>query len=173
MTSSLSKSCIPSFLNVLANLNHLMDKAVADAKARNFEGKVLFDFRLAPDMLPLKNQILIACDVAKFCISRISGLEAPKFDDTEQTLEELQTRIQNTINWIKSVPTNALDGLEEKEITFPVGKQATKTMKALDYLNSWAIPNVYFHVTTAYNILRHNGVKLGKGDYLLGTANQA
>lgn len=173
MTSSLSKSCIPSFLNVLANLNHLMDKAVADAKARNFEGTVLFDFRLAPDMLPLKNQILIACDVAKFCISRISGLEAPKFDDTEQTLEELQTRIQNTINWIKSVPTNALDGLEEKEITFPVGKQATKTMKALDYLNSWAIPNVYFHVTTAYNILRHNGVKLGKGDYLLGPANQA
>jgi len=148
-----------------------MDKAIADAKARGYEGKVLFDFRLAPDMLPLKTQILIACDAAKLCVSRISGLEAPKFDDTEQTLEELQSRIQNTINWLKSVPSNALDGLEEKEITFPVGKQATKTMKALDYLNYWAIPNVYFHVTTAYNILRHNGVKIGKADYLLGSAN--
>jgi hypothetical protein len=130
---------------------------------------VLVDFRLAPDMLPLKNQILIACDAAKLCVARISGLEAPKFPDSESSLEDLQSRIQKTLDWIKSVPTNALDGLEEKQITFPVGKEATKTMKALDYVSFWALPNVYFHVTTAYNILRHNGVQIGKRDYLVGS----
>ena len=114
---------------------------------------------------------MIACDAAKFCVSRISGLEAPKFDDKEASLEELAERIQKTVDWIKTVPSNALDGLEEKEITFPIGKDATKTMKALDYLITWVIPNVYFHVTTTYNILRHNGVPLGKRDYLLGAAN--
>ena len=120
-------------------------------------------------MLPLKNQILIACDAAKLCVARISGLEAPKFPDSESSLEDLQSRIQKTLDWIKSVPTNALDGLEEKQITFPVGKEATKTMKALDYVSFWALPNVYFHVTTAYNILRHNGVQIGKRDYLVGS----
>ena len=171
MTTTLTNVTIPQFVNILGNLHHLIAKGISDAKARNYESKVLFDFRLAPDMLPLKVQVLIACDAAKFCVSRISGLEAPKFDDKEASLEELAERIQKTVDWIKTVPSNALDGLEEKDITFPVGKDATKTMKALDYLNTWALPNVYFHVTTTYNILRHNGVQLGKRDYLLGAAN--
>ena len=122
-------------------------------------------------MLPLKNQILIACDAAKLCVARVSGLEAPKFADSEVTLEDLHERIQKTLNWIRSAPAHALDGLEDKEITFPVGKEATKTMRAQDYVSFWALPNVYFHVTTAYNILRHNGVQIGKRDYLVGSAD--
>ena len=169
MTTTLSNVSIPAFQNVLGNLAHLIEKAQLDSKTRGFDSKVLVDFRLAPDMLPLKNQILIACDAAKLCVARISGLEAPKFPDSESSLEDLQSRIQKTLDWIKSVPTNALDGLEEKQITFPVGKEATKTMKALDYVSFWALPNVYFHVTTAYNILRHNGVQIGKRDYLVGS----
>ena len=173
MTTTLSSVTIPRFLNILGNLSHLLDKAELDAKSRNYDSKVLVDYRLAPDMLPLKTQILIACDAAKFCIARISGAEAPKFADSESTMEELNSRIKKTVEWIRSVPANALDGLEDKEVTFPVGKEATKTMRAIDYVNMWAIPNVYFHVTTTYNILRHNGVQIGKRDYLVGAANLA
>ena len=168
MTTTLSSTSIPVFINILTNLSHLIDKAQSDSKTRGFDSKVLVDFRLAPDMLPLKNQVLIACDAAKLCVSRMSGLEAPKFPDTEATLEELSQRIHKTLDWIRSVPSNALDGLEEKLVTFPVGKEATKTMRGHDYVNFWALPNVYFHVTTAYNILRHNGVQIGKRDYLVG-----
>jgi len=171
MSTSLSNFTIPGLVNILNNLSHLLEKAQVDAKTRGYDSKVLVDYRLAPDMLPLKTQILIACDAAKFCVSRLSGIEAPKFPDTEASLEELHQRIEKTVEWIRSVPANALDGQEEKEITFPVGKEATKTMRGLDYVTLWAIPNVYFHVTTTYNILRHNGVQIGKKDYLVGSAN--
>ena len=171
MSTTLSNFTIPGLVNILSNLSHLIEKAQADAKTRGYDSKVLVDYRLAPDMLPMRTQILIACDAAKFCVSRLSGLEAPKFSDTEATLEELHQRIEKTVEWIRSVPANALDGLEDKEITFPVGKEATKTLRGLDYVTTWAIPNVYFHVTTTYNILRHNGVQIGKKDYLVGSAN--
>ena len=171
MSTTLSSTSIPAFLNILGNLSHLIEKAQLDAKTRGYDSKVLVDFRFAPDMLPLKNQILIACDAAKLCVARVSGLEAPKFADSEVTLEDLHERIQKTLNWIRSAPAHALDGLEDKEISFPVGKEATKTMRAQDYVSFWALPNVYFHVTTAYNILRHNGVQIGKRDYLVGSAD--
>jgi hypothetical protein len=168
MSISMSSASLPIFQTALTNLSHCLAKAQAYAQAKKFDSVVLAQYRLAPDMLPFTRQVLIACDAAKLCVARLSGLEAPKFDDTETTLDELMGRIQKTLDWLTTVPASALDGTEQKSITFPVGKDKTRTMTGEDYLKHWAIPNVFFHVTTAYAILRHNGVELGKGDYLLG-----
>ncbi|MDP3578919.1 DUF1993 domain-containing protein [Methyloversatilis sp.] len=170
MSITLSSASLPVFRTALTNLHHLLDKARADAAARGYDPQVLVAYRLAPDMLPFKSQVFIACDAAKLCAARLGGLEAPKFDDTENTLEELQGRIQKTLDWLATVPASAIDGQEAREITFPVGKAGTRTMLGEDYLKGWALPNVFFHVTTAYVILRHNGVPLGKRDYLVGSA---
>jgi hypothetical protein len=103
-------------------------------------------------------------------VARISGVEAPKFEDNEASFGELKARIQKTLDYLQSVPASALDGKEDKEITFPVGRDKTRTMTAQAYLTTWALPNFFFHVTTTYAILRHNGVDLGKADYLAGSA---
>ncbi len=158
------------FVQFLGNLRHLLVKAQADVTARGYDEQALVQYRLAPDMLPFKIQICIACDAAKLCVARITGLDAPKYENTEITLAELVQRIDNTVAWLKTVPASAIDGQEDKEVTFPVGKAATRTMTAQAYLMTWALPNMYFHITTAYNILRHNGVVIGKGDYLTGSA---
>jgi hypothetical protein len=121
-------------------------------------------------MLPFTRQVLIACDAAKNGVARISGVEAPKFDDTEASFPELKARIQKTLDYLATVPSDKLDGTEAREITFPVGRDNTRTMKAEAYLKHWALPNFFFHITMAYAILRHNGVELGKSDYLLGGA---
>ena len=168
MTISMSSASVPVFKNMLGNLSHLLDKAQAHAEAKKFDPSALTQYRLAPDMLPFTRQILIACDAAKNGIARISGVEAPKFEDKEATFPELKERIQKTLDYLDSVPAAKLDGTEDKEITFPSGRDSTRTMKAQAYLLNWAMPNVFFHVTTAYAILRHNGVELGKGDYLMG-----
>lgn len=165
---SMSSASVPVFHTMLNNLNHLLGKAQAHAEAKKFDPIVLTQYRLAPDMLPFTRQVLIACDAAKLCVSRLSGLDAPKFDDTEVNLKDLMIRIQKTLAWIDSVPAAALDGTELKSVTFPVGKDKTRTMAGEDYLKHWALPNVFFHITTAYAILRHNGVEVGKADYLLG-----
>jgi hypothetical protein len=165
----MSSASLPIFQTMLTNLSHLLAKAQTHAEAKKFDPSVLTQYRLAPDMLPFTRQVLIACDAAKLCVARLSDLEAPKFEDTETTLVELMSRIQKTLDWIKTVPASALDGTELKSITFPVGKDKTRTMTGEDYLKHWALPNVFFHVTTAYAILRHNGVEIGKADYLLGS----
>jgi hypothetical protein len=167
---NLSSASLPVFIQYLGNLRHLLVKAQADVTARGYDEQALVQYRLAPDMLPFKIQICIACDAAKLCVARITGLDAPKYDNTETTLAELVQRIDNTVAWLKTVPASAIDGQEDKEVTFPVGKTATRTMTAQAYLTTWALPNMYFHITTAYNILRHNGVVIGKGDYLTGSA---
>jgi hypothetical protein len=123
-------------------------------------------------MLPFKNQIFIACDVVKNGIARVAGMEAPKYDDSESTIEELQARIQKTLAWLATVPASAIDGREDQSFTFPVGKTGSHTMRGQDYVTMWILPNMYFHITTAYNLLRSNGVPVGKRDYLMG-ANQA
>jgi len=164
----LSHASLPVFNQFLGNLKHLLVKAQADVTARGYDEQALVQYRLAPDMLPFRTQICIACDAAKLCAARIGDLEAPKYDNTETTLAQLVQRIDNTLAWLKTVPAAALDGQEDKEITFPSGKNATRTMKAQDYLQAWALPNMYFHITTAYTILRHNGVVIGKSDFLLG-----
>jgi hypothetical protein len=169
MSISMSSASLPVFQTALTNLSHLLAKGQAHADAKKFDSLVLAQYRLAPDMLPFTRQVLIACDAAKLCVARLSGLEAPKFDDTETTLTDLMARIQKTLDWLQTVPATALDGTEAKSITFPVGKDKTRTMLGEAYLKHWAIPNVFFHVTTAYAILRHNGVDVGKGDFLLGS----
>ena len=120
-------------------------------------------------MLPFTRQIQIACDAAKIGIARLSGVEAPKFADEEKTLDDLRARVQQTLGYLRSVPANSMDGTEQKPITFPIGRDATRTMMGEDYMTQWMLPNMYFHITTAYAILRHNGVEIGKRDYLTGT----
>ena len=167
MALCMYSASIPVFQHMLRNLSHILDKAEANALARKFEPSVLMTARLAPDMLPFTRQVLIACDAAKNGMARISGVEAPKFEDNESTFGELRARIQKTLDYLEKVPASAVDGKEETEFTFPVGK-ASRTMKGQAYLTTWVLANFFFHVTTAYAILRHNGVDLGKSDYLAG-----
>lgn len=168
MAISMYSASVPIFTTMLGNLSHFLDKAQANATARNYDVNVLVQYRLAPDMLPFARQVLIACDAAKLCVARISGVEAPKFEDTESTMAELQERISKTLAYLKSVPAEKMDGTEDREITIPVGRDKTRTMTAEAYLKHGAIPNMFFHVSMAYAILRHNGVDLGKSDYLMG-----
>jgi uncharacterized protein len=172
MTMSMSAASVPVFTTMLRNLSHILAKAAAHADAKKFDPAVLLQYRLAPDMLPFTRQILIACDAAKNGVARISGVEAPRFEDNEATFPELQERIRKTIDYLATVPAAKIDGTEDKEITFPAGRDKTRTMTAEAYLKHWALPNFFFHITTAYLILRHNGVELGKADYLAG-ANAA
>ena len=172
MTMSMSAASLPVFTTMLRNLSHILSKAAAHADAKKFDPAVLLQYRLAPDMLPFTRQILIACDAAKNGVARISGVEAPRFEDNEATFPELQERIRKTIDYLGTVPAARIDGTEDKEITFPAGRDKTRTMTAEAYLKHWALPNFFFHITTAYVILRHNGVELGKADYLAG-ANAA
>jgi hypothetical protein len=158
---------------MLSNLSHILDLGEAHAAACKIDPLVLTGDRLAPDMFPLRRQVQIACDAAKNGLARIAGVEAPKFEDTETTFAELKERIAKTLAFVDSVPAAKLDGTEDKAITFPVGKDATRTMAGFDYLTGWMLPNVFFHVTTTYNILRHNGVEVGKGDYLRGREARA
>lgn len=168
MPLSMYTASVPVFQHMLRNLSHILDKGEANAQARKFDPSVLANARLAPDMLPLTRQILIACDGAKLGVARISGVEAPKFEDNEATFPELKERIRKTLDYLETVPAAKMDGSEDKEITFPVGRDKTRTMTAQAYLTTWVVPNFFFHVTTAYAILRHNGVDLGKPDYLAG-----
>jgi len=168
MTISMYSASVPVFKNMLGNLSHFLDKAQAHAEAKKFDPQVLVDDRLAPDMLPLKKQVQIACDAVKNGLARLSGVEAPKFEDKENSLPELKERIRKTLDYVNSVPRDKVDGCEDKDITFPAGRDVTRTLKGEAYLLNVAFPNMFFHVTTAYAILRHNGVELGKGDYLVG-----
>jgi hypothetical protein len=155
---------------MLSNLIHILDLGEAHAATRKIDPLVLTGDRLAPDMFPLRRQVQIACDAAKNGLARLSGVEAPKFEDSETSFAELKQRIAKTLAYLDTIPADQLDGTEAKSITFPVGKDATRTMAGFDYLTGWMLPNVYFHTVTTYNILRHNGVDVGKGDYLLGPA---
>ena len=169
MSSLLSGASLPVFKLMLGNLKVCLEKAQADALQRGFDPQVFVEYRLAPDMLLFKKQVMIACDAAKLCVARIAELEAPKFEDNEVEFSQLIERVAKTLAWISTVSADAMDKGAGREITFAVGKTMTKTMKAEDYLTQWALPNVFFHITTTYTILRHNGVPLGKMDYLAGS----
>jgi uncharacterized protein len=142
-----------------------MDKAEAHAQAKKFDPSVYLAARLAPDMLPFTKQIQIACDAVKFGVARLGGVEAPKFEDNETSLADLRERIRKTLEFVRSVPADAIDGSEAREITVP-RRDGNITMKGEAYLKNYVLPNFFFHLTTAYALLRHNGVELGKGDYL-------
>ena len=170
MPISMSSASLPICVKMLGNLSHFLDKAEAFVSAKGCEPSALTQYRLAPDMLPFTRQVQIACDAAKNGVARISGVEAPKFEDNEATLAELKARVQKTLGYLNSVPAGKLDGTESREITFPAGRDTTRTMPAEGYLKHVMLPNIFFHVTMAYAILRHNGVDVGKKDYLAGVS---
>ena len=171
MPITMHSASVPVFVRMLGNLATWFDKAEAHATAKKFDPQVYLAARLAPDMLPLTKQVQIACDSAKFGVARLAGVDAPKFDDTEASFAELRERIHKTLDYINAVPPERLDGTESKEITFPAGRDTTRTLAGEAYLKHLMLPNMFFHITMAYAILRHNGVDLGKKDFLIGAAS--
>lgn len=154
--------------NNLSNLSHVLEKGHAHALARKYDPALLLGARIVPDMLPLTRQVQIATDMSKFGVARLAGVEAPKFEDKEQTFEELRARIARAIDFIRSVPASSLEGSEDRIIKVPA-RDRTLEFKGLEYLIRWVIPNALFHVTTAYVILRQAGVEIGKTDFLVGS----
>jgi len=165
MTISMYQASAPRFANTLRNLSAILDKAQAYCEAKKIEPTVLTGSRLYPDMYPLSRQVQIACDTAKGAVARLAGVEIPKHEDTEQTFDELKARIAKTIAFVESVKPVQIDGTEAKEIVLKLGGREVKFSGA-QYLLGSAHPNFYFHTTTAYNILRHNGVDIGKRDFI-------
>jgi len=155
----------PRFANTLKNLSTILDKAQAHVEAKKFDAAAFTTYRLYPDMFPLTRQIQAACDAAKGAVARLAGVDVPKHEDTEQTFADLKARIAKTIDFINTVKPAQVDGSEEKEIVLKMRSGEVK-FKGMQYLLGHAQPNFYFHVTTAYNILRHNGVEIGKRDYI-------
>ena len=165
MTISMYQASVPCFVRTLGNLSAILDQAQGHVDAKKIDPVALTSYRLFPDMLPMTRQVQIACDAAKGLVARLSGLENPVHEDTEKTLVELQARIAKTLAFVQSVTPAQLDGTEEKDIVVKRGDVETHYL-GMQYLLGNALPNFYFHVTTAYNILRHNGVEIGKRDYL-------
>ncbi len=165
MSLSMHSCSIPYFVRSLTNLSAILEKGAAHAKEKEIDPSILVSARLFPDMFPLSRQVQIACDISKGAAARISGLEAPSHEDTESSFEELKERIRKTIEFLNSVPADKINGTEEKIVKFQAGTLEIDFTGA-SYLSMWALPNLYFHVTTTYNILRHNGVVLGKLDFV-------
>jgi hypothetical protein len=159
------QASIPVLTKVLANLAGILKKAETHAAQKKIDPAVFVQARLYPDMYPLARQIQIATDVAKGCASRLSGQTPPAYEDNETNFAELQARIAKTIAFLETFTAEQLDGTEEATITLKVGGREV-TFKGLRYLLDFVLPNVYFHTTTAYAILRHGGVQLGKADFL-------
>lgn len=172
MSITMHSASVPVFVRMLSNLDAWLVKAEAHAGEKKFEPSVYLSARLAPDMLPFTKQIQIACDAAKFCVARLAGVEAPKFDDDEASLADLRERVKKTIDYVQSVPARQIDGSDEKDVSVP-RRDGAVVMKGEAYLKSFVLPNFFFHVTTAYALLRHNGVDLGKGDFLGAMAKPA
>ncbi len=165
MSLTMHSACVPIFVRTFTNMLTWLDKAQAHAESRKFDAANYLSLKLAPDMLPLTKQIQIACDGAKFGVSRLAGVDAPKFDDSESSIAELRERVRATMEFIRSVPASKVDGTESREVTIP-RRDGPMTMKGEAYLKHYVLPNFFFHITTAYALLRHNGVDLGKMDYL-------
>jgi uncharacterized protein len=165
MTISMYQASAPRFANTLKNLATLLDKAQAHCEARKIDPLALTSYRLFPDMLPFTRQVMIACDTAKGAVARLAGVEIPKHEDVEKTFEELKARIARTVEFVESFKPAQLDGTEEKTIVLKMRAREV-TYAGMQYLLGFAQPNFYFHVVTAYNILRHNGVELGKADFI-------
>jgi hypothetical protein len=165
MPITMHSASVPVFARLLDNLLVWLDKAEAHAAAKKFDPAVLLAARLAPDMLPFTKQVQIACDSAKFCVARLAGVDAPSFDDSEASIVELRERVGKTMAFMRSVSAAQVDGSEAKDVLIP-RRDGSMTMKGEAYLKHYAMPNFYFHLTTAYALLRHNGVELGKMDFL-------
>ena len=165
MPISMYQASAPRFANILRNLSAILEKAEAHCAAKKIEPAALTSYRLFPDMFPLTRQVQIASDTAKGAVARLAGIDIPKYEDTEQTFAELKARIAKTIDFVESVSASKIDGSDEKEIVLQM-RSGERRFKGMQYLLGHAYPNFYFHVTTAYNILRHNGVEVGKADFI-------
>lgn len=167
MSVALPAVSLEVMIPMLRNLGQMLTKAAAFAETKKLEAGVLENARLVPDMFGLRRQVQLSCDFAKNSMARLAGVEAPKFEDNEQTFAELQTRVARTIDYLRSLDIKLLDGAETRHIVVPL-RTRTLELDGLPFLQKWVLPNFYFHVTTAYNILRHNGIELGKQDFLGG-----
>ena len=165
MSISMYQVSVPVFVRALSNLRAILEKGAAHAEARKFKPEVLLNDRLAPDMHPLTRQVQIATDQIKGCAARLAGVEVPKYEDNEVTFEDLYARIDKTVAFIKSLKPEQIDGSENKDISLPTPRGPME-FKGQPYLLFFVLPNVYFHCTTTYSILRHNGVELGKMDFV-------
>jgi hypothetical protein len=165
MKISMYEASIPTFLHTLRSLKAILEKGIAHAEARKYDPNLLAATRLTVDMLPLTRQIQIASDAAKGAAARLTGVDPPKFEDNETTMADLIARIGKTIDYLQGFKPEQFEGAEDRTITIPTPRQ-TFTFPGLIFLRHWALPNFFFHVTTAYNLLRSNGVEIGKADYL-------
>ena len=165
MKISMYEASIPVFIRMSKNLAAILAKGAAYAEAKKIDPTVLINSRLYPDMFPLVRQVQIASDAAKGCGARLAGLEPPKFEDNEATFPELLTRIDKTIAYLETLKPEQINGSEQKTITLQIRKN-TLTFLGMPFLLNFALPNFYFHVTTAYDILRHCGVEIGKQDFI-------
>ena len=166
MSYSMSRASLPAFKLGLAALSSLLDKAAAFCAARKIDDAVILQSRLAPDMFAFVRQVQTTTDLAKNGASRLADVEPPRYADDETTIAQLKTRVQTTIAYLETVDPTRIDTSEAREIVFPMGPDAKRSMKGEDYLAQFALPNFYFHLTALYAILRHNGVEIGKRDFL-------
>lgn len=165
MALSMYQAAVPAFLQLLNSLSAILDKAEAFAEECKIDPAVLLNYRLAPDMFPLTRQVQVATDQAKGCCARLAGVEVPKYADDETTFAELKARIARTTDFVQGFKPSDIDGSEERDIAITAGSRELR-FKGQQYLVSFVLPNFYFHVTTAYNILRHCGLPIGKRDFL-------
>jgi len=166
MSSSMSQAALPVFEIGLNALSAVLDKAEAYAAAKKIDPTVLLRSRLSPDMFDLVRQVQIAADQAKNGSSRLAGVEAPRYEDNETTIDQLKARLAKTVAYLKTLDRKQIDSSADRQITFPLGPTVKGHMKGDDYLNHFVLPNFYFHLTAAYAILRHCGVDIGKRDFL-------
>jgi hypothetical protein len=165
MTLSMYQASVPPFIRMLDNLAVILEKAAAHCEAKKIDPAALIHYRLYPDMFPFARQVQVACDHARNGVARLAGVEAPALDNSEQTFAQLIERVRQAIAYLQTFTPGQIDGSEAREVVLKRG-ETVSTYRGLDYLTNRALPNFYFHVTTAYAILRHNGVELGKRDYL-------
>jgi hypothetical protein len=165
MEITMYDTLVPTANRMLGNLSSFLDKAEAFAAAKKIDATILLNSRLAPDMFPLTRQVQIAADMVKGAAARLSGTELPKFEDNETTIAELKARVAKTLAFVNSVDAAKFGGSEERDVTLQA-RTGDRHFKGLNYLRDYVLPNVYFHTTAAYAILRHNGVELGKNDFI-------
>lgn len=165
MTISMYQASIPAFVRGLTSLKTILEKAAAHAQAKKIDEVVFVNDRLFPDMLPLSRQVQIASDFARGTSARLAGIEPPPMEDNEKTFSELIVRVDKSLDYVKTFTAAQIDGSEGRQITRPVRGQP-KTFTGLNYLRQSSLPNFYFHMTTTYAILRHNGVEVGKADFI-------
>jgi hypothetical protein len=163
---SFHDASVAAYLQILNSLTAILGKAEAHCEAKKIQPDALLGARLYPDMLPFTRQVQLTCDFATKGCARLTHSEVPSIPDTEKSFEELKTRLAKTIDYVKTLKPAQFDGAEARDVTFPTGPDKTTTMKGQQFLSHFSLPNFYFHATTAHDILRHNGVEIGKRDFL-------